>query len=231
MRRDTPTRHGDAMNQMPRSLLVPAALLAGLGPLVANSLHSDAGGSGAEILANAEAPRSLSEQLSITLLLLSFAALVVTLGVLASAIARTAPALAGVVGIAGAAAVAVKLAEAQTGAALRETAGVVDPGTAEVLVAIDEAGFALYGFLLCLALGAAGLGLLQSRVVPRWLGWWAAVAGGLGVVTATIGLVNPPSYVPIPFVLLLFWLVALAITAVRRPLGAPPAERAMVATQ
>lgn len=231
MRRDARTRQGRAMNQIPRSALVPAALLAGLCPLVANSIHADVGGSGAEIIAQASASRSATEMIAIALLLLAFAALVVVLGILVSVIAHRSPAVAGVVGVAGASAVAIKLSEAQTGVALREAAGVVDPGTAEALVAMDEAGFAVYGFLLSLSLGAAGVGLLRSGVVPAWLGWWAAVMGGLGVLTAAIGIVLPPNYVPLPFVLLLLWLVALGLTAVRRPLAPVVPGRAVVASQ
>lgn len=205
------------MNQIPRIILVPAALLAGLCPLVANSIHEDTTGDGAKILAEAAAGLPVAGKISIVLFLVGFAALIVVLGVLAAAIARRTPALSGVVAVAGAAAVAIKLAEAQTGMALRETADALDPGTAETLVAIDEAGFALYGFLLALALGAAGLGILRSGVMAAWLGWWAAVMGGLGVATAVIGIVVPDAYAPIPFLLLLVWLIALGITGARRP--------------
>ena len=205
------------MNQIPRSILVPAALIAGLSPLVANSIHEDTANTGATILAEAAANQSVAAQISLALFLAGFAALIVVLAVIAAAIARRTPVLSGVVVVAGAVAVAIKLAEAQTGIALRQTADVLDPGTAEALVAIDEAGFALYGFLLALALGAAGLGLLRSGVVAAWLGWWATVAGGLGVATATIGLVFPDAYVPIPFMLLLVWLIALGMAGARRP--------------
>jgi hypothetical protein len=214
------------MNQIPRSTLVPAALLAGLCPLVGNSIYEDTTGSGVKILAEAAASQPVAAKISIVLYLVGFIALIVVLGVMAAAIARRTPALSGIVAVGGAAAVAIKLAEAQTGMALRETADAVDPGTAEALVAIDEAGFAVYGFLLALALGAAGLGLLRSGLVPAWLGWWAAVMGGLGVLTATVGIVVPDAYVPIPFLLLLVWLIALGIAGARRPFpqaAGPPA--------
>lgn len=208
------------MNSIPRSL-VPAALLAGLCPLVANSLEGESPGSGAAILAEAGAGQTAAGAVAIVLFLVGFAALVVVLGVLAAGIARRTPALAGVVAVAGAAAVAVKLSEVQTGLALRETAAVVQPGTAEVLVAMDVAGFTLYGFLVSLALGAAGLGLLRAEVLPAWLAWWATVMGGLGVLSAAIGLVTA-AYVPIPFLLLLVWLIALGVAGVRRPLTMAP---------
>ena len=204
------------MTQIPRIALGLATLLAGLCPLVANSVHEDAGGAGEQILA-AAADRSVSEQVSIALFLIGFAAMIVVLAVLAVAIARRTPVLAGVVVVAGAAALAIELGEVKTGLALRDAADVLDPGTAEALVAMEDAGFAVYGFLLSLALGAAGLGLLWDRLVPSWLGWWATVMGGLGVLTAAVGIIVPPYYVPLPFVLLLVWLVALGLTAARRP--------------
>ncbi len=219
------------MNQIPRNTLVPAALLAGVCPLVANSIHEDATGDGVKILAEAAAGLPAAAKISIVLFLVGFAALIVVLGVLCAAIAPRAPELSGIVAVAGAAAVAIKLAEAQTGIALRETAEAVDPGTAEALVAIDEAGFALYGFLLALALGAAGLGILRSGVKAPWLGWWAAVTGGLGLLTAGIGIVFPDAYLPIPFMLLLAWLITLGIAGVRRPFPQSAAPTAVAATQ
>lgn len=211
------------MNQIPRTVLVPSALLAGLCPLVADTVHEDAVGDGEQILTGAAQGLPLAGQISVGLFLLGFAALMVVLAILSAAIAVRTPYLAGVVAIAGAAAVAVKLAEVQTGMALRQAADVVDPGTAEVLVGIEDAGFVLYGFLLSLALGAAGLGLLPSRGVPAWLAWWGVVAGGLGVLAATIGIVWSPNYVPIPFLLLLVWLIALGLVGARRPvLGRAP---------
>jgi hypothetical protein len=219
------------MNQIPRSTLVPAALTAGLCPLVANSIYEDTTGSGAQILAEAAAGQPVAAKISIVLFLVGFVALIVVLGVIAAAIAPRTPALSGVVAVAGAAAVAIKLAEAQTGIALRETADVLDPGTARALVAIEEAGFTVYGFLLALALGAAGLGLLRSGVMAAWLGWWATVMGGLGVGTAVIGIVVPDAYVPIPFLLLLVWLIALGIAGARRPFPQAAARAAVPATQ
>lgn len=219
------------MNQIPRSTFVPAALLAGLCPLAANSVYEDTAGSGAEILVEAAAAQPVAATISVVLFLVGFLALIVVLGVLAAAIARRTPALSGIVVVAGAAAVAIKLAEAQTGIALRETAGALDPGTAEALVAIDAAGFAVYGFLLALALGAAGLGLLRSGATAAWLGWWATVMGGLGVLTAAVGIVVPDAYVPIPFVLLLVWLIALGIAGARRPFPQLVAQGSALATQ
>lgn len=219
------------MNQLPRTALVPAALLAGVCPLVANTIHEDAATDGARIVSEAGAAVTASARISIALFLVGFAALLVVIGVLVAALARRTPELAAVVGVAGAAAVAIKLSEAQTGFAMREQADVLEPATAALLVGIDDAGVVVYGFLLSIALGAAGVGLLRSRLVPAWLGWWAAVAGGLGVLAAGAGLVSPPNYAPIPFLLLLVWLVALGLTVARRPLVESSAIRVPLATQ
>lgn len=219
MCRDVFGLHADRMNSIPRTVLVPSALLAGICPLVANTIHEDAAGDGGQSLSEAARGPSAAESVSVALFMLGFAALVVVLAALSAAIFARVPVLAGVVTIAGAASVAVKLLEAQTGIALRQAADALDPGTAEFVLGIDEAGFTVHGFLLSLALGAAALGLHRSELVPSWLAWWGVVAGGLGVVTAVIGIIWPTSYVPIPFLLLLVWLVALAIVGVRRPLA------------
>jgi len=105
------------MNQISRRVLVPAAILAGLCPLVANSLHEDAVGDGDEILAEAAAGMPVAGQFSVVLVLLGFKAMIGVLATLSAAIARRTPTLAGVAAIGGAAAMAVKMAEAQTGIA------------------------------------------------------------------------------------------------------------------
>lgn len=209
------------MTATPRTVLVPAAVLAGVCPLAANSLYEDSLGNGEQILAEAAAGPPGAEQVSVALFLLGFAALIVVLAILSATVAARTPYLAWVAAIAGGAAVAIKLSEAQTGMALRGAADVVDPGTAEVLVGMDEAGFTVHGFLISLALGAAALGLLRSGVVPAWLAWWGIVMGGLGVLTAIVGIVRPPNYVPVPYLLLLVWLVALGIVVARRPMASP----------
>ena len=219
------------MDHIPRSTLVPAALIAGLCPLVANSIYENTASSGEEILAQAAAGQPAAAKISLLLFLVGFVALIGVLAVIAAAIFRHTPSLSGVVAIAGAAGVAIKLSEAQTGIALRETAGVLDPGTAHALVVIDEAGFAVYGLLLALAFGAGGLGLLRSGLVPAWLGWWATVMGGLGVATAVFGTVVADAYVPIPFLLLLVWLIALGITGARRPFPHAAVPAAVPAAQ
>lgn len=201
-----------------RPALVASALLAGLCPLVANTLYEDEVGSGDEILAAAGSAMPIMAYVAYGLFLIGFAALIVVLGLLIGELGRRSPATGAVIGIAGAAAIAIKLIEVTTGMALRQHPDAIDAGTAVVLVATDEAGFVVYGFLLSVAFTAVGIGLVRSRLAPGWLAWWPAAAGGLGVVTSMIGILSVGNYVPVPFLLLLLWMVALGIAAARSPI-------------
>lgn len=202
-----------------RPALAASALLAGLCPLVADSVYEDEAGSGSEILAVASDGPPAAAYVANGLFLVGFVALMTALGLLAVAIGRRSPVAAVVAAVAGSAAVAVKLSEVTTGMALRQQPDALDAGTAEFLVAVDDAGFVLYGFLLSVSFAAVGVGLLRAEGVPRWLAWWPLVVGTLGVPTAAVGILVVGAYVPVPFLLLLVWLVVLGIVVVRRPVG------------
>jgi hypothetical protein len=208
-----------------RRILVPSALLAGLGPLIGNGLYEGPTGSGDLLLAELREPLTLKAYAAIGLELLGFVALMVFVGVLAAGLARRAPVAAAVTAIAGSAMVAVKLATVTPLLALRlDTAGPDDAGAggvgadvAGVLLGIGDAGFVVSGLLLAVAFTAAGAGLLASGLVPRWLAWWPAVVGVLTVATAGVGVAEPDRYVPVPFLLLLLWMIVLGVaTATRR---------------
>jgi uncharacterized membrane protein HdeD (DUF308 family) len=98
----------------------------------------------------------------------------------------------------------------------------LDPTTAEALISMNDQSFVVSGFLMSVAFLAAGVGLLATEF-PRWLAWWATVAGGLGVVAGVVGVVRPDAYVPIPFLFLLVWMIAVALASVMRPDPARPA--------
>lgn len=201
-------------------ILVLSALLSALGPLVGNGLYAGPTGDDEEVLTSLRDGLPTIAYAGYGLELLGFVAMVVLFGWLVSFLARPAPVAAACVGVGGAAMLGVKLGSAGSTMAALSLADDIDATTAQVLLSLGEQGFVLQGFLLGLALSAAGVGLLASPA-PRWLAWWPTVVGVLAMVTAGIGVLAPASYVPIPFLLLLVWMVALAI---RSALGTSSAE-------
>jgi hypothetical protein len=55
-------------------------------------------------------------------------------------------------------------------------------------------------------------------VLPRWLGWFGFVSGVLAVGTAAIGMADPDSYVPLPFLGGLIWTLIASVVLTVRPL-------------
>ena len=223
MRRDTcPDDAGD-MKRDP--VLIVSALLSALCPLVGNGLYAGPGGpagTGTGLLSSLRDGPTGAAYAGLGLELLGLTALVVLVAWLVVHLARPAPVAAGVLGVAGSAAVAVKLASAAPVMAAFSLADSLDAATAEVLLGLNDQAFVLTGLLLGIAFAAAGLGLLRAGG-SRWVAWWPTVAGGLAVLTAGVGVVRPDSYVPVPFLLLLLWMVALAI---RSALGDDREDRA-----
>jgi hypothetical protein len=198
--------------------LVISALLASLGPLVGNGLWAGPGTDGDTILADARDGFPAIAYVAFTLELLGFAALAVLFAWLVVFLFKRAPVAAVTTGIAGTAMLAVKVGSAGPMMVVYSMPEKLDPVTAEAFISLNDQSFVVSGFLLCLAFLAAGVGLLETEF-PRWLGWWAAVAGGLGVVAGIVGITRPDNYVPIPFLLCLVWMIAVAITTVTRAGG------------
>lgn len=202
--------------------LIISALLASLGPLVGNGLYAGPGGSGEAILADAREGLPTVAYLAYTLELLGFVALAVLLAWLVTFLFRRVPVAAFTTGIAGSAMLAVKVGSAAPMMTVYAMPDRLDPTTAEALISMNDQSFVVSGFLMSVAFLAAGVGLLATEF-PRWLAWWATVAGGLGVVAGVVGVVRPDAYVPIPFLLLLVWMIAVALVSVMRPDPAGPA--------
>jgi len=207
--------------------LIISALLASLGPLVGNGLYAGPGSSGEAILAEAREGLPTIAYFAYTLELLGFAALAVLFAWLVAFLFERAPVAAAATGIAGSAMLAVKVGSAAPMMTVYSMPDTLDHLTAEALISLNDQSFVISGFLMCVAFLAAGIGLLNTAF-PRWLGWWAAVAGGLGVVAGIVGVVRPEAYVPIPYLLLLVWMIAVALATVMRPdnaTGAIPTKR------
>jgi hypothetical protein len=220
MRRDAVDHESRCMNRN-RTLIV-SALLASLGPLVGNGLYAGPGSSGEAILAEARDGLPAIAYVAFPLEVLGFAALAVLFAWLVVFLFERAPVAAVTTGIAGTAMIAVKVGSAGPWMVVNSMPDKLDPMTAEALISLNDQAFVVSGFLMSLAFLAAGVGLLATEF-PRWLAWWATVAGGLGVVAGAVGIVRPEAYMPIPFLLLLVWMIAVAIATVVRPHDISPA--------
>ncbi len=210
--------------------LIISALLASLGPLVGNGLYAVPGSNGEEILAEARDGLPAIAYVAFPLELIGFAALAVLLAWLVAHLFERAPVAAVTTGIAGSAMIAVKVGSVGPWMVVNSMPDKLDPMTAETLIALNDQSFVISGFLICLAFLAAGVGLLATEF-PRWLSWWAAVAGGLGVVAGMVGIVRPDAYLPIPYLLLLVWMIAVAIATITRPDNAARAPEKLLQEQ
>ncbi len=126
---------------------------------------------------------------------------------------------------AGIASAAVKLASVPAAFALywRADQG-WNPQVATALFDMNDAAFVLTWAIDAVMLGAAALVILRSGVLPRWLGWLAAVAGTISIATVPIAMKAPPVGILLTFV----WLIATSVVLTRRSLRREP--RAAVAT-
>lgn len=219
MRRDALGHESRGMNR--NRILVISAHLASLGPLVGNGIWAGPGTDGDKILADARDGLPAVGYVGLTLELIGFAALVVLFAWLVTFLFERSPIAALATGIAGTAMLAVKVGSVAPMMVVLSMPGDLEPATAEALISMNDQSFVVSGFLMCLAFLAAGIGLLETAF-PRWLSWWAAIAGGLGVVAGLVGIARPDSYLPIPFLLCLVWMIAVAITTVTRPEGGAP---------
>jgi hypothetical protein len=208
MRRDRGLIQCGDMKRDP--VLVLSALLAALGPLVGNGLYAGPPGDQQDALVALREGLPAVASFALGLELLGLVALTVLVARLAALLVRAAPVAAGVLAVAGAAALAVKLGSAVPVMAAVVLADELDAGTAHLLLTLNDQAFVVTGLLLGVALAAAGAGLLRTTTA-RWLAWWPLLAGALAVLTAGAGILSPGSYVPVPFLLLLVWMLALGI--------------------
>lgn len=214
MRRDRVDHDSRTMKR--NRILVISALLASLGPLVGNGLWAGPSTDGDKILADARDGLPAIAYAGLTLELVGFAALVVLFAWLVAYLFERTPVASVATGIAGSAMLAVKVGSAAPVMTVYSIPESLDPSTAEAFIWMNGQSFVISGFLMSLAFLTAGLGLLATEF-PRWLSWWATVAGGLGVVAGFVGIASPENYVPIPFLLTLVWMIAVALATITRP--------------
>ena len=114
-------------------------------------------------------------------------------------------------------ALAVKLASVAPVLAVRAGEG-MDPGIAKALIAMNGASFVITFLPLAVMLGATAIVALRTGVLPKWLGWGAAVVafGLLGALAAAIVSPSPPGWVFLPMLLFALWIAATSIALIRR---------------
>jgi hypothetical protein len=191
-------------------VLIIAALLAALGPLAGNGLYAGPSGDSEEQLASLRSGLTGAGHLGLMLEAAGLIALCVVVACLLVVVAPLRPTAAATAGIAGAAMVAVKIGSAGPVMAAYLLADSIDAETASVLIGLNDAAFVLSGLLMSLAFGALGVGLWQADG-PRWVTRTPAVLGVLGVGAGVAGITEPKAYVPVPFLLLILWMLALAL--------------------
>lgn len=234
MRRDQPGGNGDVMTR--NRTLILSALVSSLCPLVGNGIWAGHGTEGGSILASAREGLPVGGYVGLTLELVGLLGLGVLLGWFVTYLYERTPIAAVTTAIAGSAMLAVKVGSAGPLMVVDTMSDDLDPVIAELLVSLNDQAFVISGFLFCAAFLAAGVGLLSTEF-PRWLSWWALIAGGLGVVAGAGGIVRPDNYVPVPFLLLLLWMIAVAISGVMgrlapsRRIGANALRHPVAATE
>jgi hypothetical protein len=88
---------------------------------------------------------------------------------------------------------------------------------ARTLEDLNGTAFVVTGLLLGLYCAAAGGVFLRHGGLPRWLGWFGAVAGWLALAAGVVGMADPDLYVPWPFLAGLVWTAIVSIVLAVRP--------------
>jgi Domain of unknown function (DUF4386) len=88
---------------------------------------------------------------------------------------------------------------------------------ARTLEDLNGTAFVVSGLLLGLYCAAAGAVCVRHGVLPRWLGWFGAVAGCLALAAGVVGMAAPDLYVPVPFLAGLIWTAIVSVVLTVRP--------------
>lgn len=89
----------------------------------------------------------------------------------------------------------------------------LEPSVAAALYAAASASFGLFSAFAGLFIGLAAVVVLQTGVLPRWLGWL-----GIAVFVFSVGGIAVAELGFLAFPLVLFWMIAASLLLLRRPL-------------
>lgn len=162
---------------------------------------------------------------------IGFAAFIAFLGYLAGTLRRrTMRNHAGHVGptavLAGATMLAVKLASAAPGGALRADYEHISPALAQVLNDMGSTLFVVSWLPFGLFIGAAAVALRRAMLVGRPTTYVGVALGAVAFVLAAAGVTDPAAANPLAFMLGLLWILVVSVRLAVRPGG----ERAAAAT-
>lgn len=174
---------------------------------------------GASVLADLQRDLSVVNVIGLSLELLGWAALVMFLGYLYRVLQRAeAPDgwLAPVALGSGLIMVSIKLASIGPIMAAWNRRDDLTVTTAQTLSDLGDAAFVVSGWATGLLVATAAGSALASAALPRWLGWFGIVSGVATLVAGTAGVMDPASYVPLPFLAALLWLLMTSVLLTAR---------------
>lgn len=218
------------MNGIPARLAAASGAFFVVAVLVGNAMYSSGsveGTDGVGALAEAQRDPSLVNTIGFALEIVGFAALLVFVGYLYRVLrgAEGTEESAATVALGGCLVyLAIKVGSAAPVMVVSLRSDVLTPDLARTLVDLNDAAFVVSGLMFGLFCTAAARSAISHRVLPRWLGWAGLVIGLLTVAAGTIGIVQVPSFNPLPFVAGLVWtfVVSILLTVrVRRPATEP----------
>jgi hypothetical protein len=97
------------------------------------------------------------------------------------------------------------------------------PQLAAALLDMNNAAFVLTWALDAVMLGAAAIVIVRSAILPRWTGWFAAVAAVVSLATVPVAAKAPPLGILLTFI----WLVAVSVVLLRGRVGSPRTSPAL----
>lgn len=191
------------------------------------------GTDGADVLADLQRESSLVNVVGLSLELLGWAALVLFLGYLYRVLQRAegedgwlAPAALG----SGLIMVTIKLGSIGPLIAAWYRRDDLTVTTAQTLSDLSGAAFVISGWATGLLVTTAAGSALASGILPRWLGWFGMLAGLATLVAGTAGIADPRSYLPLPFLAGLLWILITSVVLTARVPRGPqsgPSEHAV----
>lgn len=181
--------------------------------LVGNQMALDGYG-GVDALADVARPQTVVNATGLALEMAGFVAFAFFTGWLVNHLRRGERDgwLATTAGVAAVTTLAIKLGASVTPIVAAEyRADVLSPELARTLHDLGDAGFVVSGLTFGVFVLAAAGSALRGRALPGWLGWTGVVIGALGLVTPTIGMIDPPNYNPLPFMAGLAWTMVVSV--------------------